>query len=185
MAQNTPADLVRHASTWSVVWGVLLVLFGMLAIGSPFVAAVAVSAVVAWLIILAGVVHLILAFHAHGAGSLIWKLLVGLAYLFFGIYLIMHPLLGVASLTLVLATLFLIEGVLDIILFFRMRPIQGSSWVLIDGIITVLLGLLIYIHWPSSSIWAIGTLVGVSMIISGITRVMLSLAARKAAAVVA
>jgi uncharacterized membrane protein HdeD (DUF308 family) len=185
MAQNTPADLVRHASTWSVVWGVLLVLFGMLAIGSPFVAAVAVSAVVAWLIILAGVVHLILAFHAHGAGSLIWKLLVGLAYLFFGIYLIMHPLLGVASLTLVLATLFLIEGVLDIILFFRMRPMQGSSWVLIDGIITVLLGLLIYIHWPSSSIWAIGTLVGVSMIISGITRVMLSLAARKAAAVVA
>ncbi len=185
MAQNTPADLVRHASTWSVVWGVLLVLFGMLAIGSPFVAAVAVSAVVAWLIILAGVVHLILAFHAHGAGSLIWKLLVGLAYLFFGIYLIMHPLLGVASLTLVLATLFLIEGVLDIMLFFRMRPMQGSSWVLIDGIITVLLGLLIYIHWPSSSIWAIGTLVGVSMIISGITRVMLSLAARKAAAVVA
>jgi uncharacterized membrane protein HdeD (DUF308 family) len=185
MAQNTPADLVRHASTWSIVWGVLLVLFGMLAIGSPFVAAVAVSAVVAWLIILAGVVHLILAFHAHGAGSLIWKLLVGLAYLFFGIYLIMHPLLGVASLTLVLASLFLIEGVLDIVLFFRMRPMRGSSWVLIDGIITVLLGLLIYIHWPSSSIWAIGTLVGVSMIISGITRVMLSLAARKAATAVA
>jgi uncharacterized membrane protein HdeD (DUF308 family) len=181
MAQNTPADFVRQASTWSIVWGVLLILFGMLAVGSPFVAAVAVSVVVAWLIILAGVVHLILAFHAHGAGSLIWKLLVGLAYLFFGVYLIMHPLLGVASLTLVLGSLFLIEGVLDIVLFFRMRSMRGSSWVLIDGVITVLLGLLIYIHWPSSSIWAIGTLVGVSMIISGITRVMLSLAARKAA----
>jgi uncharacterized membrane protein HdeD (DUF308 family) len=185
MAQSTPAGFVRQASGWSIVWGVLLILFGMLAVGSPFVAAVAVSAVVAWLIILAGVVHLILAFHAHGAGSLIWKLLVGLAYLFFGVYLIMHPLLGVASLTLVLATLFLIEGILDIILFFKMRPMRGSSWVLIDGVITVLLGLLIYIHWPSSSIWAIGTLVGVSMIISGITRVMLSLAARKAATAVA
>lgn len=185
MAQSTPADFVRQASTWSIVWGVLLILFGMLAVGSPFVAAVAVSVVVAWLIILAGVVHLILAFHAHGAGSLIWKLLVGLAYLFFGVYLIMHPLLGVASLTLVLASLFLIEGILDIVLFFRMRPMRGSSWVLIDGVITVLLGLLIYIHWPSSSIWAIGTLVGVSMIISGITRVMLSLAARKAAPAVA
>ena len=185
MAQSTPADFVRQASAWSIVWGVLLILFGMLAVGSPFVAAVAVSVVVAWLIILAGVVHLILAFHAHGAGSLIWKLLVGLAYLFFGIYLIMHPLLGVASLTLVLASLFLIEGILDIILFFKMRSLRGSSWVLIDGVITVLLGLLIYIHWPSSSIWAIGTLVGVSMIISGITRVMLSLAARKAATAVA
>jgi uncharacterized membrane protein HdeD (DUF308 family) len=182
MAQNTPADVVRHASTWSIAWGVLLIIFGMLAIGSPFLAAVAVSVVVGWLIILAGAVHVVLAFHAHGAGSLIWKLLVGIAYLLFGAYLLVHPLLGVASLTLVLASLFLIEGILDVVLFFKMRSTQGSTWVLIDGIITLLLGLLIYLQWPSSSIWAVGTLVGVSMIISGITRVMLSFAARKATA---
>jgi uncharacterized membrane protein HdeD (DUF308 family) len=182
MAQNTPADIARHASTWSIAWGVLLIIFGMLAIGSPFLAAVAVSVVVGWLIILAGAVHVVLAFHAHGAGSLIWKLLVGIAYLLFGAYLLVHPLLGVASLTLVLASLFLIEGILDVVLFFKMRSTQGSTWVLIDGIITLLLGLLIYLQWPSSSIWAVGTLVGVSMIISGITRVMLSFAARKATA---
>jgi uncharacterized membrane protein HdeD (DUF308 family) len=185
MAEHTPAQIVRHASTWSIVWGVLLILFGMLAISSPFLAAVAVNVVIAWLIILAGVVHLILAFHVHRAGSVIWKLLVGLAYLFFGAYLTMHPVMGVASLTLVLASLFLIEGILDIVLFFRMRSVRGSSWVLVDGIITLLLGLMIYLQWPSSSVWAIGTLVGVSMIISGVTRVMLSLAVRKAAAVVA
>jgi len=180
MAQNTPVDLVRQASTLSIVWGVLLIIFGMLAICSPFLAAVAVNVVIAWLIVLAGVVHLVLAFHAHGAGSMIWKLLVGIAYLCFGAYLIMHPVLGVASLTLILASLFLIEGILDIILFFQMRSMGGSSWVLVDGIITLLLGLLIYLQWPSSSAWAIGTLVGVSMIVSGVTRVMLSLAVRKA-----
>jgi len=152
----------------------------MLAVGSPFLAAIAVNGFIAWLIVLAGVVHLILAFHAHGAGSLIWKLLVGLAYLFFGGYLIMHPVLGVASLTLVLASLFLIEGILNIVLFFKMRSVAGSSWVLVDGIITLLLGLMIYMQWPSSSAWAIGTLVGVSMIISGVTRAMLLLAVRKA-----
>jgi len=179
MAQHTSSDVVRQTSTWSIVWGVLLIIFGMLAVGSPFVAAVAVNVVIAWLIVLAGVVHLILAFHAHGAGSLLWKLLVGLAYLCFGAYLIMHPVLGVASLTLVLASLFLVEGILDITLFFKMRSMQGSSWVLIDGIITLVLGLMIYMQWPSSSAWAIGTLVGVSMIISGVTRVMLSLAVRK------
>ncbi len=179
MAQRSSSDIVRQASTWSIVWGVLLIIFGTLAIGSPFVAAVAVSAVIAWLIVLAGVVHLILAFHAHGASGLIWKLLVGLAYLFFGTYLIVHPLLGVASLTLVLASLFLIEGIFDIALFFKMRSMQGSSWVLLDGIITLLLGLMIYLQWPSSSAWAIGTLVGVSMIMSGVARVMLSLAVRK------
>ncbi len=180
MATNTPSDIVRQASTLSIVWGVLLVIFGMLAIASPFFAAVAVNIVIAWLIVLAGVVHLMLAFRAHGAGSVIWKLLVGLAYLFFGVYLIMHPVLGVASLTLLLASLFLIKGILDIILFFQMRTLGGSSWVLVDGIITLLLGLMIYVRWPSSTAWAIGTLVGVSMIMSGVSRVMLSLAVRKA-----
>jgi uncharacterized membrane protein HdeD (DUF308 family) len=185
MAEHSPVEIVRHASTWSIVWGVLLIVFGMLAVGSPFLAAVAVSVVLAWLIILAGVVHLILAFQAHRAGSLIWKLLVGLAYLLFGGYLIMHPVLGVTSLTLVLASLFLVEGILNIVMFFKMRSVRGSSWVLVDGIITLLLGLMIYLQWPSSSVWAIGTLVGVSMIISGVARVMLSFAVRKATAAVA
>jgi uncharacterized membrane protein HdeD (DUF308 family) len=174
-----------HASTWSIVWGILLIVFGMLAIGSPFLAAVAVNALIAWLVILAGVVHFILAFHVHRAGSMIWKLLVGLAYVFFGTYLLMHPVLGVASLTLLIALLFLIESILDIILFFQMRSMRGSGWVLVDGIITLVLALLIYLQWPSSSAWAIGTLVGVSMIISGISRVMLSLAVRKLAAAAA
>jgi uncharacterized membrane protein HdeD (DUF308 family) len=128
---------------------------------------------------LAGVVHLVLAFRAHAAGGMIWKFLVGVAYVCFGAYLIMHPVLGVASLTLVLASLFLIEGILDIVLFFKIRPMQRSTWVLVDGIITLLLGLMIYTQWPSSSAWAIGTLVGISMIFSGVARVMMSLAVRK------
>src|SRR6202795_1540623 len=159
MAQNTPVEMVRHASTVSILWGVLLIVFGMLAVGSPFLAAVAVSVVVAWLIVLAGIVHLMLAFRVHGAGSMIWKVLVGIAYLCFGIYLIRRPVLGVASLTLLLASLFLVEGILNIVLYVKMRPIHGSSWMLIDGIITLLLGLMIYLQWPSSSLWAIGTLV--------------------------
>jgi uncharacterized membrane protein HdeD (DUF308 family) len=185
MTDHSPVEIVRQASTLSILWGVLLIVFGILAVGAPFIAAVAVSVLVAWLIILAGVVHLMLAVHAHRAGRLVWKLLVGVAYVVFGVYLIVHPLLGVTSLTLLLAVLFLIEGILDVILFFNMRSMQGAFWVLVDGIITLLLGLLIYLQWPSSSIWAIGTLVGVSMIISGVTRVMISLAARKSAAALA
>lgn len=181
MAQNTAVDTVRQASTFSIVWGVLLIVLGMAAVGSPFLAAVAVNVAIAWLIVLAGSIHVILAFRAHGAGSMIWKLLVGVAYVCFGIYLILHPVLAVASLTLILASLFLIEGVLDIVLFVKMRSVGGSIWVLTDGIITLILGLLIYLQWPSSSAWAIGTLVGISLIISGVARVMMSLAVRKAA----
>src|SRR5215470_7981400 len=151
MALQTPSDIVRHASKWSMVCGVLLIVLGMLAVGSPALAAVAVNAVIAWLIVLAGVVHLFLAFHAHRAGSLLWKLLVGIAYVFFGVYLITHPALGVATLTLVLASLFLVEGIFDIALFFQLRAIGGSVWILVDGIVTLLLGLMIYLQWPSSS----------------------------------
>jgi uncharacterized membrane protein HdeD (DUF308 family) len=179
MVDQSSVGIARHASTWSIVWGGLLIVTGMLAIGAPFLAAVAVTALIGWLIVFAGIVHLAIAFHSHGAGSVIWKLLVGLAYVCFGLYVIMHPVLGVASLTLILASLFLIEGILQVILFFKMRSLQGSSWMLIDGVITLLLGLLIYVQWPSSSAWAIGTLVGISMIMSGVSRVMLSLAVRK------
>jgi uncharacterized membrane protein HdeD (DUF308 family) len=172
---------IRQASGWSIVWGIALVVFGMLAIAAPGVAAIAVNVFISWMIVFAGVVHLVLAFHAHRTSSLLWKVLVGLAYVAFGTYLLMHPLIGVASLTLLLATLFLVEGVLDIMMWWKMRATAGASWVLMDAIVTLLLGGMIYVQWPSSSMWAIGTLVGVSMIMSGISRVMLSLAARRAA----
>jgi uncharacterized membrane protein HdeD (DUF308 family) len=178
---HTSSEFVRQGSAWSILWGLSLIILGVLAVGSPFVAAVAVNVVIAWLIVFAGVVHVIIAFHSHRAGSLIWRLLVGLAYICFGVYLIARPALGVASLTLVLASLFLVEGVFELALFFRVRSMPGSTWMLVDGIVTLGLGLMIYLQWPSSSAWAIGTLVGVSMIMSGITRVMLALAVRKAA----
>ena len=180
MALTTPALVGRHGSTLSILWGVLLVVFGFIAIGAPFLAAVAVSAVVAWLIVLAGIVHVAVAFHSHAAGSVIWKLLVGLAYLVFGGYMLVHPVLSVASLTLVLAALFVIGGVLNIVLYFKMRPLHGSIWVLVDGLITLLLGAMIYLQWPFSAIWAIGILVGASMMISGFTRIALSSAVRRA-----
>jgi uncharacterized membrane protein HdeD (DUF308 family) len=181
MVQNS-SDLVKRASTLSVLWGVSLICLGMLAVASPLVAAVAVNLLIAWLIVLAGVVHLVVAFHSREAGSVIWRLLVGLAYVGFGGYLIARPVLGVASLTLLLAGLFLVEGVFNIVLFFRAPSNLRSGWFLVDAIVTLLLGLMIYMQWPSSSGWAIGTLVGVSLIFSGITRVMVSLSVRKAVA---
>jgi uncharacterized membrane protein HdeD (DUF308 family) len=180
MAQENPVQLVRRASGVSILWGVLLIVLGTLALASPMIAAIAVNVVISWLIVIAGLVHLAVAFHRREAGGIIWRILVGVAYLAFGFYLITHPAIAVASLTLVLASLFLVEGIFDIALFFQMRSSRGSGWFLFDGIITLLLGVMIYRQWPSSSAWAIGTLVGVSLIISGVTRVMLSSALRGA-----
>jgi uncharacterized membrane protein HdeD (DUF308 family) len=182
MVQNS-SGLVRRVSTLAILWGVSLICLGVLALASPMLAAVAVNALIGWLIILAGVVHIVVAFHSREAGSVIWRLLVGLAYVAFGGYVITRPTLGVVSLTLLLASLFLVEGIFDIIQFFRAPSALRSTWFLLDGVVTLFLGLMIYMQWPSSSAWAIGTLVGVSLIFSGVTRVMVSLAVRRAAAI--
>jgi uncharacterized membrane protein HdeD (DUF308 family) len=173
-----PVALVKQASKWGIMWGVLLILLGMLAIAEPLVAAIALATFIAWLLIFVGVVHVALAFHAHSGTSLGWKLLVGLAYLFIGGYLLFRPVVGVATLTLMLAFLFMVEGVLDFMLWWKSRHAGGAFWILVDSVITLVLGSMIYVHWPSSSVWVIGTLVGISLIISGVTRVMLSTAVR-------
>jgi uncharacterized membrane protein HdeD (DUF308 family) len=93
--------------------------------------------------------------------------------------MLMHPLLGVLSLTLFLAVFLLFEGVVEIAFYFKIRGAPNAGWVLFDGIITLILGFLIWRRWPSSSVWVIGTLLGISLIFSGISRIMLSLAVRR------
>jgi uncharacterized membrane protein HdeD (DUF308 family) len=88
---------------------------------------------------------------------------------------------GLASLTLALAIYLFAEGVLELVLSFRLRPMPGSSWLLFDAIITLILAIMIWRTWPSSTEWVVGTLVGISMLFSGISRLMLSLAARRVA----
>jgi uncharacterized membrane protein HdeD (DUF308 family) len=90
--------------------------------------------------------------------------MIGFAYVFFGIYLIASPVLVVASLALMLSSLFLLESIFDIAMFLRLRAIEGSNWVLLDGIVTLILGLMSYMRWPSTAASAIGVLVSVSLV---------------------
>ena len=72
-----------------------------------------------------------------------------------------------------------IEGVLEFVLWSQLREIPGSDWLMLDGIITLVLAVMIWSTWPSSAVWVVGTLIGISMLFSGITRLMLSIAARR------
>lgn len=179
-AMSTPNAIRKQSSGRSMLWGVLLILAGIFSISLPFVAAAVINLIVAWAILVAGMTHIMLAFTAHAAGERIWKILIGLAYLIFGTYLFWNPVLGVAALTLMLGSLFLVEAAFDTALFFRMRRVKGSAWVLLDAVSTLIIALLIFAHWPSSTVWAIGTLVGVSLIMSGVSRIALSTSLRAA-----
>jgi uncharacterized membrane protein HdeD (DUF308 family) len=83
------------------------------------------------------------------------------------------------ALTILLASFLLVYGIFALVLAFKMRPHNGWGWVLFDAIVTLLLGILIWAHWPWNSAWVVGTLFGISIFVSGITRLMMSLAIRR------
>jgi uncharacterized membrane protein HdeD (DUF308 family) len=158
---------------------VVFILLGILAIIEPGVAGLAVTILVGWLLIFGGGAHLVAAFSGGGAGRVIWQVLIGIVYIVGGFYFLMHPLLGLGTLTLMLAVIIVMAAVFEAIAYFRSRGEGGSGWLLVNALVTLLLGGLIWFHWPSSSVWAIGTLVGVNLLMTGISRLMLGLAARK------
>ena len=165
---------VKRASARSTVWAFLMLFCGILAIFMPFASSIGLVILLGWLILISAVWHLIFAFQTRGLGNILWRALLAIPYGFVGFYMLWHPLLGMLTLTLVLAIFLLFEGVLEIVLYFNIRKVRNAGWVLLDGIITLILGFLIWAHLPSTSVWVIGTLVGISLIFTGISRIMLS-----------
>jgi uncharacterized membrane protein HdeD (DUF308 family) len=179
-APATLANLAPKAINWSIFLSILLILAGLFAIFIPSISGLAITLIFGWLMIISGVTHFIFAFKSHTTGTVIWELLLGAVYLFAGVYLILHPLAGLVTLTLFLACYLFFEGIFEIIQFFQIRPRHGAGWLLFDAIVTLILAIMIWRAWPASSVWVIGTLVGISMLFSGFSRLMLSLAAKRA-----
>ncbi len=175
---NENISIVRRAGGWLTALGVVFIVLGILAIIEPTVAGLAVAILAGWLLIFGGVAHAVAAFGAEGAGRVVWQVLVAVIYFLGGMYLLTHPLLGLGTLTLMLAGVFLAEAVLEVFAFFATRGEGGSAWRLVNAAVTLLLGLMIWRHWPSSATWAIGTLIGVNLMMTGFSRVMLGSAVR-------
>ena len=178
---STPSlgAIAKESVGGSIALSLFMILAGVLAIVIPPAGGLAVVLVLAWLLIFSGAAHLVFAWYTRTTGALVWELLVGILYLFVGAYTLAHPAAGLASLTLLLAIYLFVEGVLEFILSFRLRPLPGSNWLLFDGIVTLILAVMIWRSFPSSTEWVIGTLVGVSMLFSGLARLSLSMAARR------
>ena len=169
---------LSKGTTFPMGWAILLIVVGFFALALPFEAGIAIAIVVAALVIVAGVAHLAAALAARSTGAFFWRLLVGCAYLIAGVYLLVNPKLSLVSLTLALAVLFFVEGVFHLVTYFQLRSAPGSGWLLFDGIVTLILAVMIWRSWPASAVWALGTIVGINLLMSGFTRLMYSRAVR-------
>jgi uncharacterized membrane protein HdeD (DUF308 family) len=179
MSAATEYPTSKKPSRASVLWAVLLMVTGFFALALPWEASLGVVLVIGWVLILGCGLQVIHALQSRGLGNILWKLLIALLYLGAGIYFLTHPLLGVATLTFALAIFFFVKGVMDLMAYFKERKSTGAGWIFWNGAVTLILGLMIWRHWPSSSLWAIGTLLGVNLLMNGITLLMITVAARR------
>ena len=171
----------HDAGIWLIVSACLFVVLGIYAIVEPFVAGLAVSLLVGWLLIAGGATHIISIFR-HDDGGAVWHLALGLVYISGGMYFLSQPAIAMEALTLLLAMLLFVEAGIDLVAYSAQRREPGAVWLLVNAFVTALLGTLIAMHWPAMTGWVIGTMFGLNLLTTGVSRLMLGMAARNVAA---
>jgi uncharacterized membrane protein HdeD (DUF308 family) len=154
--------------------GVALIVLGVVAALAPAVAGVAVVNVIGFILLIAGMVPIVREWKAEASKERATGLTMGIITALAGIAVIGHPLFGLGILTLLLAGYFVAEGVWKIVVSFRFKPAAGWTWLLGSGAMSLVLGVLIWRQWPVSGIWAVGVLVGVNLLGTGLALVTLA-----------
>jgi uncharacterized membrane protein HdeD (DUF308 family) len=179
MLQETRRELARHWG-WFLALGILLVIVGLAAIAFPLISTIAAKIAIGWIFLIAGIGEVIHAFYVKRWAGFFWSLLIGVLYLLVGAWLAFFPLTGIITLTIVIAALFVIQGVMELAMAFRMRPHEGWGWLIFSGVVAIAAGLLIALNLPSSAVWALGLLTGIKLLVSGWSFIFLSLTGRRA-----
>ena len=176
---NTQSNTVQSSRLQpSILWPVIMIVVGMLALWLPMASSVGVARLLGWLMVFDGGFQLVHAYRSEGVGPVVWKVLVAFIFLAVGIYFLMHPFLAVTVVTLALAVFFLVEGLVDVFSYFATRKAGASYWILLNGIISIILAAMIWRHWPTGSLWVLGVLVGIGLLMTGTSRLMMALAIR-------
>ena len=166
-ARTELIDAIRRNSGLTVASGVVLLLAGLLAILSPFVAGLSITIMVGAMLALSGISQCFLAFRAGAFGRALVVFIVGVLMTIAGFYMITQPVSGLATLTLILMAYLIATGILEIIVAFQLKPANGWGLELFNGIVTLVLGILLWRQFPLSGAWAIGILFGIKMVFSG------------------
>jgi len=167
----TLIETIKKSASTARWVGIFMIIAGLLAIAAPLASGISVTLITGCLLLVAGVAQIILAFRSGGMGESIMLVVLGLLGIVAGGYMLSQPGLALGVLTLFLAGFFIAEGIIEIIAAIRARPAPGWGWFLFGGVLSLLLGLMVWRQFPLSGAWAIGTLVGVRLLMSGVSLV--------------
>jgi len=183
-ASPNPIEELRelHKSWgWFLILGIVLLIAGCVAMSSSFLATIATVTWIGAILVVGGGVHLLSALRARRGRAFFLHILAGVLYVILGILMIQHPIGAAAAFTLMLSAAFMAAGLVRIV-FAVAERFPGWVWVLLNGVITLALGVMIWREFPESSLWVIGLFVGIDLFLSGWSWIMLALAARTAPA---
>ncbi|MDJ0706025.1 MAG: HdeD family acid-resistance protein [Leptolyngbyaceae cyanobacterium MO_188.B28] len=169
-------NILQERFGWTISLGILMIILGILAIAQPHFSTQAVARWLGWIFIVGGIGQLIHVFQTHRVGPLMLKLGLSILYVIAGGLLLQHTVESVLFITLVAGILFLIEGISRVILSFQLKAVPNWWWMLGDGVVTLILGIFIASQWPSAALWVIGLLVGIGLLIDGLSTIMFSMA---------
>ena len=171
------------ANSWRYLVGVGVVvsLLGVLAVVFPLVTGLALSAFLGALLVVGGIAHGIHVLSARGWTGALAQALLALLYVAGGVALLVNPVFGLATLTLVLAVTFVLNGVLEIVMGVALRPRSNWPWVVVSGLLALAVGVLLFVGFPSTAAWAVGLLFGINLLSSGLSMALFGLNGRKAA----
>src|SRR6266404_2124393 len=172
------APAIKTVSPWLILWSTVTFICGILAIILPLTISFGIALVIGCLILAAGIGQLFFAFDTRSVGGFLWQILVSLLYAMAAICLLVNPLLSILSLAFMLAIFLLLESILEFALYFRLRRFRHSIWLLIDGIGTLIVGILMVSQWPPASPEIIGALIGISLMLSAVSRLIFTVAIR-------
>jgi uncharacterized membrane protein HdeD (DUF308 family) len=167
---------IQQSSGLIIIAGILLLLLGMLSIGSPLVAGLSSIMIIGLVLTCGGLSQL---FFAFKSGKGIFAIILGVLTVSIGGYLVSHPLAALGSLTLYLAVYMIISGAFEVLMSLQLRAINGWVWAAFSGIVSVLCGIMIWMQFPLSGVWAVGILIGVRLFSNGLTLLILGLASRR------
>ncbi len=168
-----------HRSVMWYVFGIILVIMGLMLLSAPIIATFATILAIGSLLIAAGILHLIIAFFDRRSDHLWLHLVIAMFTLLVGILMVFNLGVTALALTLLLGLYFLGSGVFRIIGALTAR-FNGWGWYVFSGVISFLLGILILAHWPSASLWVIGLFVGIDLLFAGISLFMIALVSKRA-----
>ena len=175
---NAELSSLRHVSTKMKVMGALTIVFGILAIAMPWAAGQSFMWLVGALVMAGGLTRMVWAFQAGSLGKGVIVFMIGVLTLLAGVAVIAHPLMTSAILSVLLAVYFLADGLAEIFAGAALpEGLAGKGWLIFDGVVTLILGVIIFTGFPLSGLIAIGVLLGVKLLLAGMTMLTLGSAA--------